>query len=176
MPCSARLQLILAFLKPDICQHKTLVQEVTSRIVSNRFYVVRSKIVQLTRSQAEEFYFAHRGRFFFTRLVGMISSGPIIPLILARHNAVQQWRDMMGPTKTFRAKVVSPHTIRSQFGLTDTRNAVHGSDSIDSARCEISFFFPEFDFDKWMNVDEEKLRFGAARWDGERCIHRLQCD
>ena len=96
-----------------------------------------------------------------------------------------------------RAKVVSPHTIRSQFGLTDTRNAVHGSglshtlhwppfhfqlmifcclDSIDSARCEISFFFPEFDFDKWMNVDEEKLRFGAARWDGERCIHRLQCD
>ena len=67
------------------------------------------------------------GKFFFGRLVSYMSSGPINPMVLAHKDAIQKWRALMGPTKSYVAQATAPHTIRGMYGLTDTRNATHGS-------------------------------------------------
>jgi nucleoside-diphosphate kinase len=169
-----RFELTLALFKPDIYQRQHHVKEVTSLIVARQFYIVRSKAVKLTRQKAEEFYSTHKDRFFFKRLVDFTSSGPMQSLILARPDAIQEWRKMMGPTQVYRAKVEKPDSLRSRFGLTDTRNAFHGSDSPVSAKREISFFFPDFDFGHWREVEEKQFRLGLTYWDEDSGIHRLQ--
>uniref|UniRef100_A0A8C9N313 Nucleoside diphosphate kinase n=1 Tax=Serinus canaria TaxID=9135 RepID=A0A8C9N313_SERCA len=80
--------------------------------------------------------------------------------ILAHENAVPLWRSLMGPTKVFRARYSDPDSIRGAYGLTDTRNTTHGSDSPASASREIAFFFPEFDEQRWYEQDEPRLRRG----------------
>lgn len=77
--------------------------------------------------KAHEFYDEHKGKFFFNRLVTFMTSGPSILHILARENAIQTWRAMMGPTKVFKTVHSHPDTIRGLYGLSDTRNATHGS-------------------------------------------------
>lgn len=79
-----------------------------------------------------------------------MNSGPVEVLILAGDNAISKWRTLMGPTKVYKAIFTNPDTIRAKFGLSDTRNACHGSDSMESAKREINIFFPEFDVDRWM--------------------------
>merc|ERR1719436_2238191 len=113
-------------------------------ILASGFLVVRSRLTCLTRSAAEQFYAEHRGKFFYNRLVTFMSSGPCQPLILAGQDAISRWRELMGPTKVFRTRFSHPESVRGRFGLTDTRNVSHGSDSEETARAEISFFFPEF--------------------------------
>lgn len=73
-------------------------------------------------------------------------SGPTDVMVLERENAIQHWRDLLGPTKVFKAIYSHPESIRGLFGLTDTRNACHGSDSPDSVTQEILKIFPDFDF------------------------------
>ncbi|KAB7506682.1 Nucleoside diphosphate kinase 6 [Armadillidium nasatum] len=73
---------------------------------------------------------------------------------MAHENAILKWRQLMGPTKVFRAHIESPNSIRGNIGLTDTRNSTHGSDSVENATQEIKFFFPEFIMKEW----EEKGR------------------
>lgn len=84
------------------------------------------------------------------------SSGPIEVLVLAGDNAITKWRSLMGPTKVFKTIFSHPESIRGQFGLSDTRNACHGSDSTESAKREIEIFFPEFDANKWLNANVDK--------------------
>ena len=67
------------------------------------------------------------GKFFYDRLVSYMCSGPISPMILAHPDAIQRWRSLMGPTKSHVARATAPHTIRGMFGLSDTRNSIHGS-------------------------------------------------
>ena len=73
-----------------------------------------------------------------------IFSGPTVVLILERENAIQKWRELLGPTKVFKAIHSHPDSIRGLFGLSDTRNACHGSDSPESVRTEIAKVFPDF--------------------------------
>lgn len=77
-------------------------------------------------------------------------------LVLAGDNAIAKWRSLMGPTKVFKTIFSHPESIRGQFGLSDTRNACHGSDSTESAKREIGIFFPEFDANKWLNANVDK--------------------
>lgn len=79
----------------------------------------------------------------------------------------------MGPTKVFRARLDAPETVRGELGLTDTRNTTHGSDSIDSARREISFFFPDFNVNRWYEEEEPLYRAGPLCYDKEKLEHRL---
>ena len=77
----------------------------------------------------------------------------------------------MGPTKVLKTIYTAPNSIRGQFGLTDTRNCTHGSDSEASAQKEIAFFFPEFDVDKWYEECEPKFRTGAIGFNPDTFEH-----
>ncbi|XP_078004359.1 nucleoside diphosphate kinase 6 isoform X5 [Phascolarctos cinereus] len=98
-------------------------------------------------------------------------SGPIRAYILAHKDAVQLWRTLMGPTRVFRARHVAPDSIRGSFGLTDTRNTTHGSDSVVSARREIAAFFPDFSERRWYAEEEPMLRLGPVYYDAEGGVH-----
>lgn len=124
-----KLQLTLAILKPDVASRPHIVEDIHDIIQENGFFFVASKHLHLRRADAEEFYKEHHGKFFHNRLVNFMSSGHIWAHILARENAIAHWRKIMGPTKVFRTIHSDPHTIRGRFGLTDTRNVCHGSDS-----------------------------------------------
>lgn len=81
-------------------------------------------------------------------------SGPLEAFILSKTNAISCWRELMGPTKVFRAIYSHPDSLRGIFGLTDTRNACHGSDSPESVRREIGIIFPEFRLDEWLEREQ----------------------
>jgi len=166
------LELTLGILKPDLAQHRQNLQQVRELIVENNFIVVRSKMIKLNRARAEQFYAEHRGRFFFNRLVTFMSSGPCQPLILAKVNAIQSWRDLMGPTKVFQSRYSHPESIRGRYGLTDTRNSSHGSDSTITAKQEMEFFFPEFDAEEFYLKEEALLRRGDLTFDPDLFIHK----
>ncbi|NXS14260.1 NDK6 kinase, partial [Neodrepanis coruscans] len=100
-------------------------------------------------------------------------SGPMWAYILAHENAVPLWRSVMGPTRVFRARHSDPDSIRGAYGLTDTRNTTHGSDSPASASREIAFFFPEFDEQRWYEQDEPRLRQGQVSYSPEECVHHM---
>ncbi|NWX11872.1 NDK6 kinase, partial [Aegotheles bennettii] len=103
-------------------------------------------------------------------------SGPMWAYILAHEDAVPLWRSLMGPTKVFRARNCVPDSIRGAYGLTDTRNTTHGSDSPASASREIAFFFPEFDEQLWYQQEEPHLRRGRVYYSTEERIHRVLRD
>ncbi|XP_056150958.1 nucleoside diphosphate kinase 6 [Lampris incognitus] len=167
------LQLTLAAIKPDAVAHPVMLEALHQRILDNNFVIVRYKDLVWRKQDSERFYAEHAGRFFYQRLVEFMSSGPMRAYILAREDAISHWRQLMGPTKVFRARYTSPDSIRAQFGLTDTRNTTHGSDSIDTAHREINFFFPEFNFEEWMEKEEPSFRHGVMKYDQERLIHTL---
>lgn len=165
------IQLTLAILKPDVTAHPHVVHQIKESILKQGFYIVKSKRLHLTRARACEFYKEHEGRFFHNRLVTFMSSGPISTHILARENAIAEWRKLMGPTKVFKTIHEEPGSLRGQFGLTDTRNSTHGSDSDTSARREIEFFFPEFDIDDWYCEFEVHFNRGDVVYDPKHEIH-----
>ena len=149
------LQLTLAILKPDLLLRPEAAEAVRSIIIKEGFHVFRSKVMQWSLDDAMAFYKEHQGKFFFCRLVTYISSGPINPMILAHPSAVSRWRELMGPTSTYQAQVLAPYSIRGMYGLTDTRNSTHGSDSAESARREIAFCFEDFDPDTWLKTSDK---------------------
>ncbi|KAL4630494.1 nucleoside diphosphate kinase 6 [Arapaima gigas] len=167
------LQLTLAIIKPDAVAHPLILEALHDKILENNFIIVRSKELIWRKQDSERFYAEHAGRFFYQRLIEYMSSGPMQAYILARENAVSQWRELMGPTKVFRARYMSPNTLRALYGLTDTRNTTHGSDSDESARREISFFFPEFSVKEWMEQCEPSYRTGHMQYDQQRRVHTL---
>ncbi|XP_018590595.1 nucleoside diphosphate kinase 6 [Scleropages formosus] len=172
--CRPRLlQLTLAIIKPDAVAHPLILEALHEKILENNFIIIRSKELQWQKQDSERFYAEHSGRFFYQRLVEYMSSGPMRAYILARENAISQWRELMGPTKVFRARYTSPTTIRALYGLTDTRNTTHGSDSEVSAHREIAFFFPDFSMKEWMEQSEPSFRTGRVHYDQQRMVHTL---
>lgn len=139
------LQFTLGILKPDVASHPHIVKNIEEIISKNKISIVQSKQCYLRKEDVQIFYEEHRDKFFYNRLVNYMSSGPIIAYILAHPNSISLWRSMMGSTKIYKTIHNDPTSIRGQFGLTDTRNCCHGSDSEKSALSEIRFFFPEFD-------------------------------
>ncbi|KAM8832507.1 nucleoside diphosphate kinase 6 [Spinachia spinachia] len=165
------LQLTLAVIKPDAVAHPVMSQALHQRILDDKFLIVKCKDLAWRRRDSERFYAEHSGRFFYQRLVEFMSSGPMRAYVLARVDAIRHWREVMGPTKVFRARYTSPDSIRAQFGLTDTRNTTHGSDSFESAQREIRFFFPDFCAREWMEKEEPSFRSGRIRYDPQRKVH-----
>jgi len=159
-----KMQLTLAILKPDVTALPFHVLHARERILRAGFLVLASAEVRLSRRRAEAFYEEHRHKFFFNRLVSFISSGPVHVHALAAENAIANWRELMGPTKVFKTRFERPDTLRGQLGLSDTRNTCHGSDSDESARREIAFFFPDFDVNSEMMRAAEVPEVLAPRW------------
>jgi nucleoside-diphosphate kinase len=127
----------LAIIKPDSVK-KNVVGKIIDRIESEGFRIVEMRLVHLTADEAMEFYAVHRQRPFFKDLVAFMCSGDSVVLLLERENAIAHWREVMGSTDPGKAV---PGTIRRMFGFSIERNAVHGSDSRDTAVMEIAFFF-----------------------------------
>ncbi|XP_072258104.1 nucleoside diphosphate kinase 6 [Pyxicephalus adspersus] len=167
------LQLTLAVIKPDAVAHPIISEAVHQKILNNNFLIVKSKELKWRIDESQNFYHEHQGRFFYQRLAEFMSSGPMRAYILAHEDAIQLWRKLMGPTKVFKARIDAPETVRGELGLTDTRNTTHGSDSVDSACREISFFFPDFNVSRWYEKEEPLYRTGPLCYDEEKLEHRL---
>ncbi|KAG0253993.1 Nucleoside diphosphate kinase 6 [Actinomortierella ambigua] len=149
------LQITLALIKPDLSANGPKVLKVLKHIEENQFRILAHRRLLWSKLDAEAFYGEHRGKFFFERLCGYMTSGHFHALILEKPGAITDWRALIGPTHPPRARLNAPDTLRSLYGMTDTRNSFHGSDAIDTALKEISFFFPDFDTSGWK---EESIR------------------
>ncbi|SPO40751.1 related to Nucleoside diphosphate kinase 6 [Pseudozyma flocculosa] len=132
------MELTLALLKPSLCSYQPDVSAVLKEIKQSGLQMVRSKRLFWKADDAHRFYAEHRGRFYYDRLVVGMTSGPSMALALAGPDAIRTWRAMLGPTKAYRAKWEQPHTLRARYGLGDTRNGFHGSDSPESAKRELA--------------------------------------
>ncbi len=130
-----------SIIKPDAVA-KNVIGEIVSRFEKNGLRVVASKMVQLTKEQAEGFYAVHKERPFFNDLVSFMISGPVVVQVLEGDNAVLKNRELMGATNP---KEAAPGTIRADFAESIDENAVHGSDAPETAKEEIAFFFSDND-------------------------------
>ncbi|RUM54527.1 MAG: nucleoside-diphosphate kinase [Methylococcus sp.] len=128
-----------SIIKPDAVS-KSLIGEVYRRFEKAGLQIVAAKMVRLTRRQAEAFYAVHKDRSFFNNLINFMTSGPIMVQVLEGGNAIALNRKLMGATNPSDAEL---GTIRADYATNVTLNAVHGSDSPDTAKVEIAFFFSE---------------------------------
>ena len=133
----SNLENTLSIIKPDAVE-RNLENEIKEIFKSNGFLIIKEKKIQIERSEAEKFYIVHETKPFYNDLCDYLSSGPIVVMILEKENAVLANRELMGATNPKDAK---DGTIRKKFGISIDKNSVHGSDSSDNAKVEISFFF-----------------------------------
>ncbi|KAM8718770.1 hypothetical protein ACLKA7_001476 [Drosophila subpalustris] len=122
------MEITLALLKPHVLRNSYALQQIKG-LIENNFTILKAKEVRLTKELSERFYAEHRGKFFYHRLSSFMRSGPCYALILQSEACIQKWRNLMGPTKVFKTVYSQPDCIRAIYGLSDTRNACHGSDS-----------------------------------------------
>jgi nucleoside-diphosphate kinase len=128
-----------SIIKPDAVA-KNVIGEIVSRFEKNGLRIVASKMLQLSKEQAEGFYAVHKERPFYNDLVSFMISGPVVVQVLEGENAISKNRELMGATNPADA---DPGTIRADFATTVDENAVHGSDAAETAAEEIKFFFGE---------------------------------
>lgn len=133
--------LTFAIVKPDAVRAGK-VGAIIQRITDGGFKIRALKLIHMTRAQAEGFYAVHRERPFFAGLTEFMSGGPCVVLALEKEGAVKAWRDLMGATDPAKADA---GTLRKEFGASVGENAVHGSDSEENARIEISYFFSQLE-------------------------------
>ena len=129
----------LVLIKPD-AMHTGSGGAIISRLEGLGLKVVAVKMLHIDRVLAEQHYGVHRDKPFFENLVSYITSAPVISLVFEGENAVESIRKATGATDPAKAE---PGTIRADFGLNIERNAVHGSDSVETAEKEIKLFFAE---------------------------------
>ena len=129
----------LSIIKPDATS-RNITGQVNSIIEKSGLKIIGQKRIKLTEETAGKFYEVHKERPFFKDLVSFMVSGPVIVQVLQGENAVSLYRKVMGATNPKDAEV---GTIRKEFALSIEANSVHGSDSIENAKKEISFFFSE---------------------------------
>jgi len=133
------LERTFSIIKPDAVA-KNIIGKIYSRFEKNGLTIVASKMLHLTREQAEGFYAVHKERPFFKDLCDFMTSGPVMVQVLEGDNAITKNREIMGATNPQEA---AEGTIRADFAETVDENAVHGSDAPETAAVEIAFFFPE---------------------------------
>jgi nucleoside-diphosphate kinase len=127
----------LSIIKPDAVG-RNLIGEILRRFEGAGLRIAAAKLLKLTPGRAQAFYAVHKERPFFTGLCAYMSSGPIFVAVLEGENAILKNREIMGTTDPAKA---APGTIRKDWGHDVEQNAVHGSDSPETAASEISFFF-----------------------------------
>ena len=128
----------LSIVKPDAVE-KNIIGKIYSRFEGKGLKIVAARMLHLSRAQAEGFYAVHRGRPFFNDLVEFMTSGPVMVQVLEGDNAIQVNRELMGATDP---KKSAKGTLRADFAQSMNFNAVHGSDSLETAAMEIAYFFP----------------------------------
>ncbi|MCB1107085.1 MAG: nucleoside-diphosphate kinase [Chlamydiia bacterium] len=129
----------LSIIKPDAVE-KNHIGEILARFEKGGLRIIAAKMCHLSRPEAEGFYAVHKERPFFKDLIDFIISGPVLISVLEGENAIAKNRELMGATNP---KEAAPGTIRSDFADSIEANAVHGSDSPETAKTEVSYFFKE---------------------------------
>jgi nucleoside-diphosphate kinase len=131
----------LAIVKPDAVE-KNVIGEVIGRYEKAGLKPVAMKMMHLSKSTAQGFYAVHKARPFFDSLCTFMSSGPVVVLVLQGENAIKKHRELMGATDPAKADA---GTLRKLYGTNIEFNAVHGSDSPETAAFEVGYFFPEME-------------------------------
>jgi len=131
------LERTLSIIKPDAVA-KNVVGQILARFEAAGLKIVAARMAHLSRSEAEAFYAVHKARPFFNDLVSFMTSGPVMIQVLQGDNAIAKNRELMGATDP---KKAAKGTIRADFADSIDANAVHGSDSAENARTEVSYFF-----------------------------------
>ena len=131
------LERTLSIIKPDAVA-KGHVEEICERLNSNGLTIIKKQSLHLDREKAEGFYIEHKGKPFFEDLVAFMTSGPVQVQVLEGEEAISKYREVMGNTNPQEA---APGTIRADFADSIDANAVHGSDSPESANRAIEYFF-----------------------------------
>jgi len=129
----------LSIIKPDGVE-KGVIGQIISRFGTVGLKPVAMRLAHLSKREAEGFYAVHKARPFFNDLVTFMTSGPVVLMVLEGENAVAKNREVMGATDP---KKAAEGTIRKDFATDIEKNTVHGSDSLENARTEVSYFFPE---------------------------------
>ena len=127
----------LGIIKPDGVS-RNLVGTVLKRLEDEGLRIAAMKTIRMTKDQAKGFYRVHKGKPFFESVTDFMSSGPCVVLVLEGDGAIQRYRTLMGATDYKKAK---KGTIRREFATDIEKNVVHGSDSVETARFEIGYFF-----------------------------------
>jgi len=132
------LEQTLSIIKPDGVK-RNLIGKIIDRFESNGLRIAAAQMKWLSRREAEGFYAVHKDRPFFGELVDFMVSGPVVVMALEGENAVSKNRELMGATNPSEA---AAGTIRADFAESIGENTVHGSDSLENAKIEVSYFFP----------------------------------
>ena len=133
----SNIEQTLSIIKPDAVE-RNLENEIKKEFINKGFKIAKEKKIQLTKSEAEEFYKVHETKPFYNDLCAYLSSGPIVVMILEKEGAVTVNRELMGATDPKKAE---EGTLRKKFGVSIDKNSVHGSDSVENAKIEVDFFF-----------------------------------
>lgn len=131
--------LTLAIIKPD-AMAAGVAGKIIAHLEQEGFAIRAARLVRLSEAEAEAFYAVHRDRAFFRPLVTFMTSGPCLPMVLEREDAVARLRAVIGATDPAEA---APGTVRRLYAESKERNAIHASDSPETARREVAFFFSE---------------------------------
>ncbi len=135
----SKIEQTLSIIKPDAVE-RNLDNDIKQIFIENNFKIIKDKKIQISKSEAEEFYKVHETKPFYNDLCSYLSSGPIVVMILEKENAVLSNRELMGATDP---KKADEGTIRKKYGISIDKNSVHGSDSVENAKIEIDFFFKD---------------------------------
>lgn len=135
------LERTLSIIKPDILK-KNYIGKIIDRFEKNGLKIIELRMLKLNEKLVKDFYSIHRDKPFFSDLIKFMISGPVVVQVLEGKNAVLKNRFIMGDTNPSKAK---KGTIRSDFSISIDENSVHGSDSLESAKKEINFFFKSYD-------------------------------
>ena len=127
----------LSIVKPDAVE-RNLENRIKSFFKEKNLKILKNKKVHITKEEAAEFYKVHKTKPFYQNLCNYLSSGPIVVMVLEGEGAVSKNRQIMGATDPLKAE---EGTLRKLYGLSIDKNSVHGSDSAESAKTEIDFFF-----------------------------------
>ena len=135
----SNIEKTLSIIKPDAVE-RNLTEQIKPFFIKNNLNIKASKKIHITKEEAADFYKVHQSKPFYDDLCSYLSSGPIVVMILEGVDAVKKNREIMGATDPKNAK---DGTIRKLFGVSIDKNSVHGSDSLENAKKEISFFFKD---------------------------------
>ena len=127
----------LSIIKPDAVE-RDLESKIKTFFNKKNLKILESKKIKISKEEASEFYKVHQTKPFYNDLCNYLSSGPIVVMVLEGQRAISKNRDIMGATDPLKAK---EGTLRKKYGLSIDKNSVHGSDSLESAKKEIGFFF-----------------------------------
>jgi len=137
----SQMERTLSIIKPDaVSQGK--IGEIMARIEAEGLKIKAMKMLRLTKREAQGFYAVHQGKPFFDPLTDFMSSGPAVVMVLEGEEAISKYRNLMGATNP---KDAAPGTLRSEFATDVEKNAVHGSDALETASFEIQYFFNELE-------------------------------